>query len=346
MDAREEVAAYLRRRIPELIGISVAKVAALSAGVWRVQVEDGRELVAKYQIFAPLTRGKAYDLLEVERDVLAVLCAAGCPVPRLLAIDAAAFFAIFESVGGKTLDDWVHEQSGDTQSLVEQIICGQRAIDTALECCTNSLAPRVAPGVDCEALAIAWREVGQRAQWAAEALCRHLHRPPLSGAVRTALGAMHAYLAQREPTLGSSDYNARNIVVAEAGPTASFIEFAKLGWDWTERRLVQYTTCMGSGRPGAVMHPLLDAPAARRYAELSVRADAARALDYHQIFFMLNGAAALCKALEQPTLEWAKALLDSWDKPEQRLRLFAQALARPLSDDVAAARLRAAFRDA
>ena len=60
---------------------------------------------------------------------------------------------------------------------------------------------------------------------------------------------------------------------------------------------------------------------------------------------MLNGAAALCRALEQPKMEHSKALLGAWDKPAERLRQFAQALAQPLSDDVDAARLRAAFRD-
>ena len=345
MDSGGEIAAYLRRRIPELLGLSVEGVSALAAGVWRVRVVDGRELVAKYQIFAPLTRGKAYDLLEVERDVLAVLSQAHCPVPRLLVIDVEAFLAIFESVGSETLDDWVHEQRGATEALVEQIICGQCAIDTALAQRTDSLAPRVAPGADGEALVEAWDEVGQRAQWGLEALRRHLHLAPPTREVQSALGVVHAYLAQRQPALGSSDYNARNIVVSAAGPTASFIEFAKLGWDWTERRLVQYTTCMGSGRPGAVMRPLLDARAARRYAEISLRPDAARALDGHHIFFMLNGAAALCRALEQPKMERSKALLGAWDKPAKRLRQFTDALAKPLSDDADAARLRAAFRD-
>ena len=275
MGSGGETAAYLRRRIPELLGLSVEVVSALAAGVWRVQVAGGRELVAKYQIFAPLTRGKAYDLLEVERDVLMVLSQAHCPVPRLLAIDAEAFFVIFESVGSATLDDWVHEQRGDTEALVEQIIRGQCAIDAALAQRTDSLASRVVPGADGAALVEAWDAVGQRAQWGLEVLCCRLDLAPPTREVQSALGAVHAHLAQRQPALGSSDYNARNIVVSTTGPTASFIEFAKLGWDWTERRLVQYTTCMGSGRPGAVMRPLLDARAARRYAEISLRSDAA-----------------------------------------------------------------------
>lgn len=345
MDARGEVAAYLHLRIPELLGISVRRVSALAANVWRVQVEGDRELVAKYQIFGPLTQGKAYDVLEVERDVLAVLCAADCPVPRLLAIDTAACFVVFESAGDETLDDWVQEQRGGTASLLEQIIRGQCAIDATLARREYLFAGRVAPGVDQRALAAGWDEVGIRAEWAAQALRRHLHMGPLPPSARAALAAMHAYLARRCPVLGCSDYNARNIVVARPGVTASFIEFAKLGWDWTERRLVQYTTCMGGGRKDGRMLPLLDERAVHLYAEVSGRADSMRALDCHQIFFMLNGVAALCKALEQPDLEWAQALFRSWAKPAERLCIFAKELAKPLSDYGDAVALRTAFQD-
>jgi hypothetical protein len=344
VDAHGEVVAYLRRRIPELLGLSVHLVSALSANVWRVQVEGGRELVAKYQIFGPLSQGKAYDLLEVERDVLAVLCAAGCPVPRLLAIDAEAFFVFFESVGRETLDDWVQEKRGDTAPLLEQIVRGQCAIDATLTQHGHLFEPRVAPGVDRQALVGAWHEVGKRAQWAAQALRRHLRMGPLPATAHAALVAMNVYLAQRCPVLGSSDYNARNIVITGAEPTASFIEFAKLGWDWTERRLVQYTTSMGSGREGALMLSLLDERAVCLYAEVSGRVDSIRALDCHHVFFMLNGAAALCEALEQPEREWAQALLASWAKPSERLRLFAKELAKPLSADGDAVVLRAAFQ--
>ena len=42
----------------------------LAEGVWRVEDADGRKVVVKHQPFGWLTEGTAYDLLEVERDVL------------------------------------------------------------------------------------------------------------------------------------------------------------------------------------------------------------------------------------------------------------------------------------
>jgi hypothetical protein len=174
----------------------------------------------------------------------------------------------------------------------------------------------------------------------------HLGGEPLTARHGAVLAEMHAWLAARQPVLGSSDYNARNIVVDVPVGQAFFIEFAKMGWDWTERRLVQYTTCMGSGRADGSMRVLLDAEAVRLYAEESALADAAKALDYHQIFFMLSGAAVLCAALSDPLQDSSKSLLRAWPSPQARLRQFGAALARPLSDDDVAAPWRAVFASA
>ena len=65
-------------------------IAPLAAGVWRVEDAAGRNVVVKHQLFGRLTRGRAYDLLEVEREVLSILRAAGCPVPACLGVDPDA----------------------------------------------------------------------------------------------------------------------------------------------------------------------------------------------------------------------------------------------------------------
>ena len=158
--------------------------------------------------------------------------------------------------------------------------------------------------------------------------------------MRPLIDAMHGWLAARPAALGSVDYNARNAVVEPGGTRVYFLEFAKIGWDWTERRLTQYTSSMGSGRQNGRMCSLslLDAPAARLYAEESGRSDGARALDYHRIFFLLNSAALLCAALDgEPH---ALALRQHWKRPHARLRQCAAMLAQGLSTDPSAAEFR------
>ena len=307
----------------------------LAEGVWRVEDADGRKVVVKHQPFGWLTEGTAYDLLEVERDVLGLLRGASCPVPAVLEIDREAHCILLEWIGERTLDDAI--QAGDYEAT-RQAIVGLCKIERAFVQYEDRLASRVAPAAGRAALAAAWDEAGARAHAGLEQLFDRLERP-VDSAAQQRLDEMYAYLAARPPVLGSTDYNAHNAVVHAESGTVRFLEFAKIGWDWTERRLVQYTTSMGSGRSDGRMRSLLDASAARLYAEASGRGDGARALDYHRIFFLLNGAALLCAALAgKPP---GPALLKRWQQPAQRLRQFADMLTQNVSADPVAGAFRA-----
>ena len=340
MDAYGEAESYLRRRVPELLGANVCAVEPIASGVWSLRVGSVQR-VAKYHPFAPLTRGKPYDVLQVEREVLNALTEAGCRVPRLIALDERAFFAFYEWVGNETLDDWAQRETTDRPERIDNLLHTQCAIDAALAVGGDRWASRVAPGGDTEALTDRWGSACRRAVWGAEALLARTRQRPLRGHIRDSIERIGGELALRAPVLGSSDYNARNIVISPQGE-AFFLEFSKLSWDWTERRLVQYTTSMGSGRGQGVIRPLLDLRAARLYADLQ-GADAQRALDGHQVFFLLNAAAALCAALERPTESTHVALLRAWQDPSQRLQDLADALGTPLSNDEQIGSLRAAF---
>lgn len=309
-------------------------VTPLAEGVWRVEDADGRQVVVKHQLFGRLTRGRAYDLLEVEREVLGILRAANCPVPAVLGVDPDAQCIFLQWVGDRLLDDAI--QDGD-QATTMQAIRGLCAIERTCAQWADQLAPRVVPSANRAALATAWDAAGARALAGFEQLCSRLQRPCDAG-VRPLLEAMHGWLAARPAALGSVDYNARNAVVEPRGTRVYFLEFAKIGWDWTERRLTQYTTSMGSGRQDGRMRSLLDAPAARLYAEVSGHRDGARALDYHRIFFLLNSAALLCAALDgEPH---ALALRQRWKRPYARLRQCAAMLAQGVSADPGATEFR------
>ena len=340
MDAYGEVESYLRRRVPELLGGNVCAVEPIASGVWSLRVGSVQR-VAKYHPFAPLTRGKTYDVLHVEREVLNALTKAGCRVPRLIALDEKAFFAFYEWVGNETLDDWAQRETTDRPERIDDLLHTQCAIDAALAVGGDRWASRVAPGGDTEALTDRWESACRRAVWGAEALLARTRRRPLRGHIRSSIERIGGELALRAPVLGSSDYNARNIVISPQGE-AFFLEFSKLSWDWTERRLVQYTTCMGSGRHRGVMRSLLDARAARLYTELQ-GFDALRALDGHQVIFLLNAAATLCAALDRPSEPAHAALLRAWQNPPQRLQILAEALGTPLSNDEQISSLRAVF---
>ena len=337
-----ELEAYLRERVPEVLAgrPQVRAIAALSDEVWRVETENGRKVVVKQQLFGFLTRGKPYDLLDVEREVLGLLHGAGCPVPEVLGIDGDAQCIFLEWVGDQTLDAAI--QAGDGASM-RRAIAGLCAIERVLAEHAEQLSSRVVPAAGRDELAAAWAEVGTRASEGLAQLSHRLAHPFDAAGVMPLLAEMHRWLAQRPPKLGSTDYNAYNAIVDPVGAEVRFLEFAKIGWDWTERRLVQYTTSVGSGRADGRMRSLLDAETARYYAEMGGRADGARALEYHRIFFLLNGAAMLCAALDGGPR--AAALLARWKKPERRLRQFAKLLARGLSIDPVAVEFRECLQD-
>lgn len=332
----DKTAAYLCERVPQMLAghPAVCAISPFTDEVWCVETADGRKVVVKQQLFGVLTQGKAYDLLAVEREVLGLLHGAGCPVPAVLGVDEEVQCIFFAWVGDETLDDAM--QAGDAISA-RQVIEGLCAIERECARHEDLLVPRVVPTAGRKELQTAWDAVGARARDGLEQLSRHLNRPFAAGAVPH-LAAMHSWLAGRPATLGSTDYNARNIVVDPQVSQVRFIEFAKIGWDWTERRLVQYTTSMGSGREDGRMRSLLDEDAARYYAITSGRADGARALHYHHIFFLLNGVALLGAALEGSPR--AEMLLARWQEPLARLRQFAAMLGQPLSADPIAAEFR------
>ncbi|MBT4496123.1 MAG: phosphotransferase [Gemmatimonadetes bacterium] len=332
---------YLRKRVSALLPgqPAVVDVEEMDVDVWRVNCADGRCLVAKQQLFGWMTRGRPHDLLVVERRVLDLLEAAGCPVPRVLGGDDDQQFIFLEHCGDRTLDDVV--QDGGEKGLedwTEALIRGFCSIERRLQEREEELAPHIAPGADRPALAANWEAAGKRA---GEGL-RYL----LAGApshlieARQLLGELVVRLGARRPALGSTDYNARNVVVDLDTGRLSFIEFAKIGWDWSERRLMQYSTSLGSGRADGRFRSLLK----RRSVEFyEAQGGDAGVLDGHHLVFCLNGAAMLGRALARPDELTNVRLMEVWQNPRQRLKQLHAMLAEPLSDEPLVGRLRAFF---
>ncbi|MEW6750260.1 MAG: hypothetical protein AB1505_04700 [Candidatus Latescibacterota bacterium] len=326
-DPGERVKAYLRSRVPALFGgrAAVGRVAGLGPCVWAVTLQDGRRLVAKHHLFGRLARGTPHDLLRVETLVLGMLCQAGCPVPRVLGQDTQAHVLFLEHAGELTLDDLAQENPAAARACAPQVAGGHRAIEWVLEQREHELLPHLAPGAGKEDLATGWQAAGEQAQRGLAAL---------SGggadrleAAQAALSLLLRRLGSMPAALGSTDYNARNVVVGPDG-VPRFLEFAKIGWDWSARRLVQYATSLGAGRPRGRFLSLLGGEAAARYAQCGGDREA---LDGHQLVFWLNAAALLQEAVERPGDPRHRRLLAAWGEPQGRLAQMRQQVGQSLS---------------
>ncbi len=321
-------AQYLRDFVPQILpGAAVAHVEPLTGEVWQVALDDGRLLVAKHQLFGFLTQGQSHDLLAVETEVLGLLGQAGCPVPQVLGSDPQAQFIFFKHCGSHTLETAYHP------AYLPQVFRGLLHIEEVLGQHQERLSPRVMPQAQPASLLEHWAQATARARVGLDWLARQSETSPaVLEPARQALKQICAFLAARPPSLGTTDYNPRNIAVDPGQGQVCFIEFAKIGWDWTERRLVQYTNTVRSG-----FGSLFDRDQVEGYGKWVDR-DAARALTYHHLVFCLNAAAMLGEALDAPG-EHA-ALLRAWAPLSPRLGQLVRCLRLPLDADPWAAAIR------
>ena len=157
------------------------------------------------------------------------------------------------------------------------------------------------------------------------------------------------------PTLGTLDYNARNIVVN--GETSTFIDLGSIGWDWGERRLVQSLNSLGANRTNGKFVSLLEQEIVKEYAgqvaehrEDWSETEIAAQVDYHQLLFYLSIVHRLLQSTAQPEAAESKATLQAWGAPKARFRRALSLLTDShLSEDPDIEHIRkiiAAFRDA
>ena len=345
----QSLESYLRMRASACLPgePSVLGVVELTETVWVIELESGEKVVAKYHGDGAVTARQADDVLAVERRVLDLLGAQGCSVPRVLGADPQTLFVFYEYKGDQTVDDLCQQAPPRTHSrcrLGRELVDRFCQIESALAAHREELQHLASPAARIEVLpaTAARAEAG-----ALKGLARFFGLCD-NGATGAALASyvreISRQLSSREPTLGSTDYNARNIVAdGEWGRPISFIEFSRIGWDWSERRLVQYATSLGAGRPDGRFVSLIQPDFVEYYAHCGGDPESrAAALDGHHILFHLNAAALLFRALDEPHLPPHRILLRAWRNPQRRIAQLVELIATPLTGD----RLCAQFRDA
>ncbi len=305
----QQVRARLLTTVADLVPGSptIHTISEWADDVWFVDLVGGGRIVAKHQFYGLVTRDTPHDLLQVEFDVSRYLRAHGGAVPIVFGIDPGAQMILLEFVGCQTFADVLAGTfaTGTRRYLAGRALRELACIEARLADAEFAGDKRVIPGASIDDLAVAWAPVvagaidGLHRLWH-----RHCGAPPPNVLVN-AIETLWQRLRARQPSLGATDYQPANIVVDEAHRRVTFLELSKLGWDWTERRAVQYTTSVdGSGMS------LLDTDV------VDVCCLDSAALDGHLVIFQLL---------------LARRILQSGDVDSRRL---ARELAVPLSDDV------------
>ena len=323
----ETIRHLFRDKLPEQ---AIAKIEPLSEtrahAVWKVTT-DRSVFAVKHHLFAPLTRDKPYHLLAVEQKVTNHLIASGVPVPRIIATDHD--LVIYEWCGDHTLEDIC--QTADPKSFAHSVINTLCALEKAFYKHSAKFIPHIAPGCSADDLREQWHGTTQSLTETLPALVRDPNTPDLFPTWETIVNE----LIQAPPVLGPPDYTARNIACPNP-ETATVLELAKIGYDWPERRLIQYTTSLGAHNPRGRIVGLLTPSLARHYTHLASKLYSTPIktillrLDAHHLIYHLF-AAHICLTTSH------------WTNIKTRIAQHKSQISQPLSDHSLTNKFRAYF---
>ena len=308
-------------------------------------------LLKQHDITVPVVDA-GHTPLQIEAVVLALLHDNGCQVPRLIWQSEHHHALLLEWCGEFTLDALAQHSEKFGQHLKPLLHSILREL-CKIESCFTTHAAQFAPYVFRFNVQTTLRDLLERGKKVVGYLS-HLSDTPMSAAQTEVLTDAWNGLADRlqkaPTTLGNLDNNARNIVIRDAAPF--FIDFASIGWNWQEMRLVQLLNSIGaflvSPSETGNFVSLLDRELVNIYAEwVSTHretcppAEIAARVDSHHLLFYLSVIDQLLRAVAVPEATENRMLLEAWGDTQMR---FQSALTHitdiHLSDDVCTNRIR------
>ena len=158
---------------------------------------------------------------------------------------------------------------------------------------------------------------------------QHLRKTSPTKSQNARLDAAWKSIADRlldaKPTLGALDYQAHNIVIDNQQPY--FIDYASIGWDWQERRLVQYFNSIGAYKEGANFISLLNSELVETYVEWVTQhrencstTEIAARVDSHHLLFYLSVIHRVLEAVAKPKRLDSKILSEAWGNLQSRFK--------------------------
>ena len=311
--------------------------------VWRLNTPENKYILKQHLVAQPIGKS-AYSPFQIETAALPILHRAGCLVPQIIWKSEVDSTLLLEGCGDKTLDDFAQKSPAAalkpiTRNAVREFCRLERAfadyteafqpyiypLDASLDKTLDAMLDRGRKTIDY----LAWLSGGPM-------------RPDEQTMIDEIWEDMSNCLHGAEARLGSLDYNARNVVIDGDRPT--FIDFASVGWDWGERRLVQTFNSLGAHRSGGSFVSTLNREVVGEYASQTSQRGADETeirVDYHNILFYLSIVYRLLQAAAQPQRDDSKSLLNAWGDAKPRLRQAIDLLAdSSLSGNPYAAQLR------
>lgn len=324
--------------------------------VCRLRLGSKYYLLKQHDLTAPVVAG-GWTPLQIEARVLGLLYDNGCRVPQLVWKSERHHALLLEWCGESTLDALAQRGEKHAQSLTPILFAILEEV-CKIETCFTTHAAQLAPYIFRFNAQATLQDLLTRGKKVIGYLS-HLSDRQMSsfeeGTFSDAWDVFSTRLQNAPTTLGSLDNNARNIVIREG--SAFFIDFASLGWNWQEMRLVQLLNSIGAFlvSPSEIGNfvSLLDREFVNTYAEwVSIHREScspdevAVRVDGHHLLFYLSVIDQLLRAVAQPDAPESRMLLEAWGDPQKRFRsAIAHITGTRLSDDVYTHRIREIITD-
>ena len=346
----EEIAAHFKTTRVGLKFAPIQHGIQQKHNVCRLNFGAENYLLKQHDITTSVVKA-GYTPCQIESTVLSILHRSGCRVPKIIWESEDLHALLLEWCGELTLD--AIAQNGSVSDLKPILHT------TLMELCRveSVFAENVklfTPYAFLFNLDTTLQHSLEQGRKTLDYLS-HLNEDTITSSQVARLDAAWNAISDRlqaaPPTFDSLDYQSRNIVIS--GETPFLIDFSSVGWDWQERRLVQYFNSIGANQEGANFVSLLDCDLVNAYAEWVTThretcspAEIAARVDSHHLLFYLSVIHQLLRTVAQPETAESKVLLKAWGDPQARFQnALTQLINADLSDDVHTTQIRETVAD-
>ena len=337
----EQIAAHFKTEVDVLKLQPIQHGSQQKHNVCRLKLGSVNYLLKQHDITTPVVKA-GYTPCEIESTILSILHRNGCRVPKIIWKSEDFHVLLLEWCGELTLDAMAQSRPTRTlKPILRTTLLELCRVETVFAENTELLTP-YAFRFDLDITLQRLLEQGRKTLGYLGGSITSSQTERLD----TTWTALSNRLRTAPPTLDSLDYQSRNIVISDETPF--LIDFSSVGWDWQERRLVQFFNSIGANQEGANFVSLLNRELVDAYAEWVTShretcspVEIAARVDSHHLLFYLSVIHQLLRAVAQPEVSESRTLLKAWGDPKVRYQsALRQLIHTDLSDDVYTTQIR------
>ena len=341
----ETIAAHFKTDVDALKLAPIQHGTQQKHNVCRLSLGTEDYLLKQHDITTPVVEA-GYTPCQIESTVLSILHSNGGRVPKVIWKSEDDHVLLLEWCGESTLDAIAQNRPiSDLKPILQTTLTELCRVETVFTENVERFAPYTFR-FDLDTTLQHSLEQGRKTLDYLSHLNADATTSSQTARLDAAWNAISNRLRAAPSTLDSLDYQSRNIVIS--GETPFFIDFSSVGWNWQERRLVQYFSSIGANQEGANFVSLLNRDLVNVYAEWVTThretcspVEIAARVDSHHLLFYLSVIHQLLRAVAQPEAAESKVLLKAWGDPQARFQsALMQLINADLSNDVHTTQIR------